>query len=487
MIIFLFLIAVLSIVLLIIIAKTVFAHSRQIGAVPKTIVDSDMSLIFEHLSKSLQFKTVSTYSNEKDDYIEFVEFFKYLERTYPELHSKLEKIVVNKYSLLYKWTGKDTGRNPVILTAHTDVVPVSPETEKEWKYPAFSGTIADDYIWGRGATDCKGYLIGICEAVEALLHQGFQPERTIYLAFGHDEELGGNNGAAHIARYLTDNGITADYILDEGGAIVRGLFPGLKKSVALIGTSEKGYLSVELSVRTNGGHSSTPPRETAIGILSNAVSRLEKNPFKACFRGSIKEMFSFISTEMKIPYKLIVSNLWLFQGLLKRVLSTAPDTDALMRTTTAVTIFQAGIKENILPDNARAVLNFRMMPGDNSESVLQHVKKVINDSQIQIRQISGNKAESSCVSGTDTIGFKLLQKTIKQVFPEVIASPYQVIGGTDLKHYKAVSKNLYRFGPLDISNKDLKMMHGVNERVSLENFRKHVEFYMQFIINSDLK
>lgn len=440
-------------------------------------------LISEHLSKALQFKTISYNKPEQFEYSEFNKFFIYLEVTYPNLHTRLKRTVVNNYSLLYEWTGKVKNARPIILTAHTDVVPVSPETENSWRNEAFSGAILDGYIWGRGAIDCKNCVIGICEAVEYLITSEFQPERTIFLAFGHDEEVGGLNGALHIAAYLKDQGIEAEFVLDEGGAVVEGVLPGLKKPAALIGTAEKGFVSLELTVKTEGGHSSTPPKETAIGILSRAVSKVEGHPFKTSLQGSVREMFKFLSPGMGFGYRLLFSNLWISEGLLKKSMESNPETAASIRTTTALTIFEAGIQDNVLPDSARAVVNFRILPGDSIDGVMERMKDIISDSRVHIEK-TGHWSEPSPVSSTESNGFKVLQKTIRQVFPNSLACPYLVLGATNARHYLTVAKDVYRFEPLSIKADELQMNHGVNERISVDNFQKAVEFYAEFIQNA---
>lgn len=464
--------------------RTVFTHSRQITADrPRSVVSFDKSILIEHLSHALRFKTVSSKDKTKFEYSEFDKFFKYLEVTYPSLHVQLKKNVINNYSLLYEWEGRDLNSKPILLAAHMDVVPVSPETEDSWKYSAFSGTVADGYIWGRGAIDCKDSVIGICEAVEYLLDNGFQPERTVYLAFGHDEEVGGLEGASQIAAYLKYRGIEVEYILDEGGAVVDGILAGLEKPAAMIGTAEKGYLSLELKVKAEGGHSSTPPKVTAIGLLSRAITRIENNPFKTSLKGPAREMFEFLAPEMTGIFRFIFSNLWIFKGLVITSMKSSPSTAALLRTTSAVTVFESGIQDNVLPDSARAVVNLRILQGDNIKSVTEHVKKVIDDSRIQISTI-GHMSEPSSVSSSNNKGFKILQKTIKQIFPESVVCPYLLLGASDSRHYSIISKNIYRFAPLHIHADDLKMNHGVNEKISSDNFEKMVEFYIQFLLAS---
>jgi Acetylornithine deacetylase/Succinyl-diaminopimelate desuccinylase and related deacylases len=271
-------------------------------------------------------------------------------------------------------------------------------------------------------------------------------------------------------------------VLDEGGAIVKGVIPGLNKPVGMIGSSEKGYVNIELTAKAEGGHSSTPQRETAIGILCNAVAKLEKHPFPTKFKGPAKDMFSFVTAEMGFKYRFLFSNLWLFNGLIKRFMLSSPVTAASIRTTSVATIINGGFKANVLPDTAKAIINVRILPGDNFEGIVKHMEKIISDRRISVKQI-GNKSDKLSISSTDSLCFKTIQKTIKQVFPEALASPYQVLGATDSRYYSDVSADIFRFGPLNIHVSDLKMNHGVNERISIDNFIKTVEFYILFITN----
>ncbi len=467
---------------IIILFRTISMPSKQTGSTEKPYFFIDPTAITGHLSDALKFKTISSENPNGFNYDEFTRFHTFLEKTYPNIHSKLKKTVIGDYSLLFEWTGRVPDKKALILMAHMDVVPVSVDTEKEWRYPAFSGEIAEGFIWGRGAVDCKSNVIGICEAVEYLLNTGFQPDGTIYLAFGHDEEVMGYQGARQIADYLKRNGVEADAILDEGGAVVTGVLAGLEKAVALVGNSEKGFVNLELTVRTEGGHSSTPPKETAIGILSRAVSKVEQHPFRSSLKGSVGEMFSFVAKDMKPVYRVLLSNLWLFKGLVKRFMLSSPATAATVRSTTAVTMIQGGFKVNVLPDCAKAVINIRTLPGDRVDDLIKHIKDAVRDERIEIRQI-GIKSEVLSTSGTNTKCFQAIQKTIRQVFPKAVTAPYQVLGATDSRHYADISDNIYRFGPLEIRAKELEMNHGVNERVSLGNFRKYVEFYILFIQN----
>ncbi len=369
---------------------------------------------------------------------------------------------------------------------HMDVVPVEPGTEGQWTQPPFEGRNADGYVWGRGALDDKASVVGLLEAVEQLLREGYQPRRTIYLAFGHDEEQGGPAGAPAIAALLGTRHVELEYVLDEGGAITDGILRGMSRPVAVLGTAEKGFVSVELTVAGTGGHSSAPPPQTAIGILSAAVGRLEAQQMPAQLKGVTEQMFAYVGPEMNFLPRVLLANMWLTRPLVVRQLQAAPHTNALLRTTTAATIFEGGVKDNVLPSRARAVVNFRILPGDTVAGVLEHVRRTIADERVQVEVLKTTTvSEPSPVSGTDTPGYRVIERTIRELFPTVVVTPALVIGATDARHYTKLSPNVYRFLPAWLRPADLERIHGTNERISVENLAQFVKFYRQLIRNSD--
>ena len=325
-------------------------------------VDTDRAA--ENLSRAIQFKTISHYDSTQDDPAEFLGFIQFLEETYPLIHGTLIKEVVSDYSLLYTWQGSDPEAKPIVLMSHIDVVPIEPGTEDDWTYPPFEGRIADGFIWGRGTMDVKCTLMGIMEAVETLLAQGYKPPGTIYLAFGQDEEVGGSKGAEQMAALLKSRGVEAEYVLDEGGQIVSDLLPGMEKPASLIGIAQKGNLSLELTVEGEGGHSSIPPRHSAIGILCSVIHRLEKRQFPAEFGGATKQMFEHLAPEMEPPFNIIFGSALHFKELIELLLPLLAEVaNPTIRTVFSTTIFQAGTAANVLPQHARAVVNFRILPG----------------------------------------------------------------------------------------------------------------------------
>ncbi|MFH1852324.1 MAG: M20/M25/M40 family metallo-hydrolase, partial [Candidatus Neomarinimicrobiota bacterium] len=327
-------------------------------------------------------------------------------------------------------------------------------------------------------------VLGILEAVEYLLQQNFQPERTVLLAFGHDEEIGGSRGAAKIAALLEQRNIRAVLVLDEGGLIVLEGVPGITAPVALVGVAEKGYLSLELTVHSNPGHSSMPPPETAINILSQAIVALQEQPLPATLDGPLREMLVTIAPETGLPYNLLFSNLWAFGPIIKSQLAASPKSAALIRTTTAATMFNSGIKDNVLPTTAQAVVNFRLKPGDSIAEVVDYVRRAIDDPRVEISVIPGADQEASSVSDHRSDQFVVLAKSIRQIYPDALVSPYISVGGTDAKHYDRVSDNIFRFLPLKMNNEQLDSMHGNDEAISADSYLRLIAFYSQIIRNS---
>lgn len=475
----------LLLVLVAVAANTWLFSSKQVQVQPVTIA-VDTQAVAQRLSQSITFPTISHEHPKQFDPKPFVGFHQFLQQTYPRVHQHLKREMVNQYSALYTWTGTDPKLQPYLLMGHLDVVPVAPGTEKDWKYPPFSGKIAEGAIWGRGTLDDKCAVLGILEAVEALLQQGYRPKRTVYLAFGHDEEISGKQGAQAIAALLKQRGIKLAYVLDEGMVIVHGIVPGIKKPTALIGLAEKGYLTVQLSVKGTGGHSSMPPKQTAIGVLSSAIHRLERNQMPAHYHGPTAEMFTYLGPEMALGLKMVFANLWLFRPLVKRILAAKPSTNASIRTTTAVTLVEGGVKDNVLPIHAKATVNFRILPGDTIDSVTAHVHRIVQDKRVQVSVLHPEFGKNpSPVSPTNTASFATLQRTIREIFPDAIVAPNLMLGGTDSRHFIELSPNIYRFLPLSLTSPDLDRIHGTNERITLENYANIVRFFLRLIQNSN--
>ncbi len=482
-----------TLILLIGLGTTIVYNAYQLESKQISVEQIDRKKIIipakalDHFVKAIKIKTISYDKKEKIDYTAFEALHQHIKASYPLVDSLLKKQTFSKYSLLYTWEGTDPKADPVLLMAHQDVVPIEPGTENEWKQPAFDGKIVEGYVWGRGTLDDKNNLISILESCEMLLKQGFKPKRTIYFCFGHDEEISGNDGAKKIAEYFKEKGIKFHFILDEGLYALPGMVPGIEQSipVAFVGISEKGYVNIEISVKYPGGHSSMPSQETAIGILSKAIVNLENNPFPSQIDGAVSTMFEYVSPEMDFGYKLLFGNRWLTNALIIQQLSQSNSSAALMRTTIAPTMMKGSPKSNVLPSKASIIVNFRIKPGETSETVLAHVKKVINDERVEVTFSTDESQpnDPSPISDINSEGFKTLHKTLKQLFPNYLVAPTLVLGGTDAKHFDQLSTSVFRFSPAKITEEEVKGIHATNERISVENFEDTIRFYFQLMKN----
>ncbi|GBG27851.1 N-fatty-acyl-amino acid synthase/hydrolase PM20D1 [Hondaea fermentalgiana] len=457
----------------------------------------------ESLSRAIRLKTISFEPDDSNgdatDFGEFLKFHKLIEERFPRVHASsfVKRTVVNSYSLLYEWSGLDDQLAPIMLCAHMDVVPTPAASSWSIDDP-FSGEIdANGVIWGRGAIDNKHNVIAQLEALETLLSAGVeQPERTVYFAFGHDEEIGGEGGAMHIGaevkRRLKAAGHSAlAFLIDEGPFLIKNVLPGLTEPIGLIGTTEKGSVSVKLSVSSAPpGHSSMPDAsgQSNVAILTRAISRLEARPFPAVGLNYLIECWEMLGRELPLSYRVIFGNSWLFRPLLRKVLLQKNATAASVRTTTAITILRAGTKINVLPGEATACINHRIHPGDIShENVIAYDRKVINDPRVDVSLYGmENVLEPSPVTPTDAPQFRTLQRIIRQVF-NAASVPNVMIGNTDTKHYWQLfdeegGTHIFRFSPVVFEClEDTQMFHGIDERISTENLVKLHEFYVTLL------
>ncbi|HWV97294.1 MAG TPA: M20 family peptidase [Xanthobacteraceae bacterium] len=463
--------------------NTLRQSSRQIqvGALARADVDEQGAAA--RLSEAIRFRTISNFLNPEQDADALRGLRAHIAASFPAFHAVAKREIVGGHSLLYTWEGSEPAAKPIALLAHQDVVPVAPGTEKDWQHPPFDGVIADGFIWGRGSWDDKGNLYAILEAVEQMAKDGFRPTRTVYLAFGHDEEVSGQRGAKEISALLASRGVKLDFVLDEGLLITDGIMKGLDKPAALIGIAEKGYATLVLTARATPGHSSMPPRDTAIGMMAAALARLEDHSLPARVRGAVGEMFATLAPEMSGFNRVVLSNLWLFKPLLVREFDKSGPTRAMVRTTTALTIFNAGDKDNVLPGNAEATVNFRLLPGDTQASVTAHVRETVRNERITIAPFLGN-TDPPPVTGTASAGYRILNRTIREIFPDVIVAPGLMIAATDSRHYAGLTDNIFRFSPVRATSDDLKRFHGTNERLSIANYADMIRFYRRLIQSS---
>jgi carboxypeptidase PM20D1 len=475
---FFFLLACLFVLVAVVLVNTFRMPSRQAQVEAVTAPEIN-ELSLQHFKQALTYKTISYGDPALFDSSQFIGFRKFLERTYPNFHSKLSQEIIEGYSLLYMWQGKDPQLKPVILMAHQDVVPIEEATKTMWTVDPFAGEVKEGFIWGRGTADDKINLISMMEAVEKLLAQDFQPERTIYFSFGHDEEIGGK-GAIAIAALLKSRNIEAEYVLDEGGIVTLTKMPGISKPLALLGTSEKGYLSLELSVEEAGGHSSMPAKETSIDILSKALVNLRSQPFPSDLTGSTLEGTEYLGPEMPFFQRMAFANRWLFKGIIISNYEKSPQSAAMVRTTMVPTIIDAGVKDNVVPTVATATVNLRLLPGDASEKVIEEVKRKIGDDRVTIKNKNTFFSEATSVTSAESAGYKKVDEAIKKSLPQTISAPFLMIGATDSRYFGEVSANIIKFSPMI----DPIGFHGIDERVSVDSYKTALWFYEQLIRSS---
>jgi carboxypeptidase PM20D1 len=465
--------------------NTARSGSRQLKVAPAPALAIDEAAAAQRLAESLRFVTVSDAKDANANAEEFERLHAHLQASFPRLHAALKREAVGaNHALLYSWQGSDPKAAPVMWMAHQDVVPVAPGTDKDWQQQPFSGVVADGFIWGRGAWDDKGNLYAQMEAIEMLLASGFQPKRTIYLAFGADEEVGGMRGAVPIAALLKSRGVKLDYILDEGLLVLQGMVPGLQPPAAMIGMAEKGYASYKLELSTAPGHSSMPPQQTAIGMMSKALSQLEEHQMPVRMKGLPQTSFEILAPEMSGFNRVALSNFWLFSPVLERMMVQTPSVNALLRTTTALTIVNAGVKDNVLPGGASATVNFRLLPGDTLADVQAHMRKVIGNDAIRISDATTYNAEASRVASVDGAAYGIVNRTVREVLPDAVVAPGLMVAATDSRHFGEVSDNILKFSPVRARPEDLPRFHGTNERMSVKNYADMIRFYHQLARNS---
>lgn len=447
----------------------------------------DTAAAAERLAGAIRFPTVSYASGGPIDTAAFQGLHQYLVASFPLVHSTLTRELVSGLSLLYTWPGVDPSLPPVVLMGHMDVVPVAEANLPEWTRAPFAGAIADGFVWGRGTLDDKTTVLSILEAVEGLIREGYKPPRTVYLTFGHDEEVSGRYGAHAIVELLVSRNVKPALVLDEGGFLARGVIPGLDGRTAIVGIAEKGYVSLTLRAQAQGGHSSTPTGRTAVGALSRAIAALEANQFPSSLDGPSKGTLEAMAPYAPFTKRLILANLWLTGPLVERAMRGSPLGAALLHTTTSPTMLAAGIKDNVLPSEATAVVNFRIRPGETVATVTARVRSVIADSQIIVELLDSVGVDPSPVSDVHSPAYALIAETIRGMMPgeQVPVLPYLVMGGTDAKYWGAHTDRAFRFLAVPLGDGDLARVHGVNERVGVADYALSVGFFARLLKGLD--
>lgn len=431
------------------------------------------------LQALVRLPTVSRLDPDETDWAPFAELVALLPGLYPAVHATLERELVSGHSLLYRWRGRSAGPATVLM-AHYDVVAASAEG---WTHPPFSAELVGEgeerLIWGRGTLDDKGSLVAALEGVETQILAGHTPEHDLYLSFGHDEETAGS-GAKAIVELLDSRGVRPGLVIDEGGAVVEGVFPGVSGPIAVVGTSEKGILSLLLTVDQHGGHASTPPKVTATVRLARAIVRLNRRPFRAGFTPATIEMIRTLGAHARGPLRFVFTNLWLTKRLLLALFGRLSDeTAAMIRTTQAVTMLSGSQAANALAERAVATVNIRVAVGSSVAEATEHVRRAINDPLVTISALHPN--EPSPVSPTSGPAWELVKTTIEETFPGTIVTPYVMMAASDSRHYTRISDFVYRFSPFEMSKDERGTLHAIDERMHVATFLRGVEFYTRLI------
>ena len=442
----------------------------------------DLDRYISNLSKAIQIPTICNVDESVVDWSKFDEFHAFLKDAYPLIHEKLDLQIISTRSLMYHWKSEHPEKEPICLLAHQDVVPVTPGTEDDWEHGPFSGDVADGYVWGRGALDIKNHLIAVMEAVETLLEEGYVPERDIYLCFGHNEEVmaeGEACGATCMMQWFKERGIRLDSVIDEGGAILSvKVDKVIDGHLAGVGIAEKGHVDFEISVNAKGGHSSQPPKHSALGQLSKIVCNLENHQFKAKLTPQLTSLFTEIGKNTTYPVRCVASNLPILKPLITEICSNIPPVASMMRTTTAITMANGSPAPNVLPQKASVVANFRIMPGQTVEDVEAHIRKYAGP-KAEVKLLGGKNP--SKISPTDSRAFNVISKICKSMDPKAIVAPYLVMGGTDARQYEDVCDNIYRYSPFLMTTGLLLTTHGTNERIPVSSLEDGVAFFKRYI------
>ncbi|MDR2380572.1 MAG: M20/M25/M40 family metallo-hydrolase [Bifidobacteriaceae bacterium] len=442
----------------------------------------------ERLGAAIRLPTVSRLNYDETDFAPFDAFKKLLTTSFPLFHQRCELEVISGYALVYRWPGSagrtgdsGAGLEPIALMAHYDVVPVEAGSEAGWRYPPFSGAVADGMVWGRGALDDKSQLMAQLEAAENLMRAGFVPRRDIYFCYGHDEETGGRWGAARIVEHLAERGVRFAGVLDEGGIVVTGALPGVSAPVAVIGVAEKGQCAYQFTVNGPGGHASTPPQHTALGLAAQLITMIEQHPLPPRLIPPVEAMLRRLAGQMGFATRLALANLWLLRPLTLRKLTASPATNALVRTTFAATMASAADAPNALPLTARFSVNVRLLPGDTPASVRRHFEALIARAGIDARIEPLIEAEPSPVSPTDSDFFRSVESLARELYPSALVTPYLVVAGTDSRRFHALSENVLRFTPFHLADADQQRIHGTDECLSTANYGRMMTFYERLL------
>ena len=435
----------------------------------------DRERAVSNLQQLIRCKTVSNRDPALEDDAEFEKLIAMLPELYPNVFQRCTMQRMEDRGLLFRWTGKNHG-DPAVLMAHYDVVPVE---EENWEKPAFEAILEDGVLWGRGALDTKVTLNGVLSAAEHLIAQGFVPENDVYFAFSGGEEINGL-GAVHIVEYFEQNHITPAFVVDEGGAVVKDIFPGVSEACGLIGIAEKGMLDLEYRVMSDGGHASAPPPHTPVGELAMACAAVEAHPFKSHLTKPVAEMFDTLGRHSTFLYRMIFSNLWCFGGVLDGICKkSGGELNALMRTTVAFTQMQGSKASNVIPPSASLVSNIRLNPEDTMDSAMAYLRDVVGNAHVELTALRG--MNPTHISETGCPAWQKVADAVAGTWKGCLVSPYLMVQCSDSRHYDKICNHVYRFSAMDLTTEERHTIHGNNERIRVETAQRAVEFYIRLM------
>ena len=478
--IFLIIIAVIVVFLLVLVIRAAAFRPKDTVQPHTGEVPVDTETAVSNLQQLVRCRTESYEDHSLEDDAEFAKLVHLLPGLYPNVFAQCEYTELADRELLFRWKGQSDARASVLM-AHYDVVPVE---EENWAKPPFEGIIEDGVLWGRGSLDTKVTFNGILTAANTLIGQGFVPKEDIYMAFSGQEEINGP-GATRAVEYFRERGIELSMVLDEGGAVVEDVFPGVKERCALIGIAEKGLMNVEYSVASQGGHASAPKAHTPVGILSKAVANVEAKPMDAHLSEPVVKMFDILGRHAGFGMKIIFANLWCFKGLLASLTKkTGGELSAMMRTTVAFTQMQGSKAPNVIPPTASVVSNIRINPGETIGSVLAALRSRIGDDAVELKVLGDYACDPSPISSTDCDGWERVAAAVSGTWEGSIVSPYLMMQCSDSRHYRDYSKKVYKFSAMYMTKEERGLIHGNNERVRLEEIAKATEFFTRVILQS---
>lgn len=467
--------AAIAVLIAVIIIRTLRFKPGKAPVYSDEEVEFDKEKVVKNLQALVRCKTISNREHSLEDEAEFRKLIDMLPELYPNVHKCCSFTEFPDRGLLFKWQGKCSDE-PSVMMAHYDVVPVN---EEGWDKPPFEGILENGVLWGRGTLDTKVTMNGVLSAADRLIEMGYVPENDVYFAFSGGEEINGP-GAEHIVDWFAEKGIAPALVLDEGGAVVKDVFPGVNAPCGMIGIAEKGFLDVEYRTKSAGGHASAPKPHTPVGILSKACCRVEKHPFKAHITKPVAEMFDTLGRHSSFLYRMIFANMWCFSFVLDMLCKkTGGEINALMRTTVAFTQMEGSSASNVIPPEAAMISNIRLNPCDTMDSAIEYLTKTVSDENVSVTAVRG--FNPSRISSTDCVGWEKVASSVATTWKGSLVTPYLMMQASDSRHYGKISDKVYRFSAMDLTSEERSTIHGHNERIRIETIHKSVEFYIRLL------